>query len=74
MEVGSKMGVLDQPHGVANQFDINVLLNFGTRAGQISEQVGDDHALMVRYEGLHDIGRKIDPISVLGNHVYVLPD
>ena len=69
MEVGSPLGVLDQPRGITNQVDIGVLLTIGTQASQISEQFGDSHALDVRYEVIHDVGRKKDPIHILGDHV-----
>ena len=49
MEVGSPPGVLDKQRGVANQIHINVLLTVGTRDGQFLEQVGDAHALVVKY-------------------------
>ena len=64
MEVGSPLEVLYHPYGVANQVDLDVLLTVGTRDGQISEQVGDAHALAVQYEGLHDVGWKTDPMRV----------
>ena len=73
VEVGSPLGVMYQPRGVANQFNIYILLTVRTRESKISEQVGDDHSLAVRYEGLHDVGRKIDLICVIGDHVSVLP-
>ena len=74
MEVGSPLGVMYQPRGVANQVDLDVLITIGARASPIQEQVGDDHTLAVQYKVLHDVGRKTDPIRVLGNHVSVLLD
>ena len=47
VEVGYPLGVLDQPFGVTNQVNLNVLLAVGTQEGQILEQVGDYHALAV---------------------------
>ena len=47
VEFVSPLGVLDHPHGVMNQVDLDFILTVGTRAGKISEQVGDDHALIV---------------------------
>ena len=38
-----------QPRGVANKFYIDVLPTVGTQTGKISEQVGDAHALAVKY-------------------------
>ena len=58
MKVGSPLGVLNQPRGVTNQVDIDILLTVGTQDGQISEHVGDAHVLAVKYEGLHDVGRQ----------------
>ena len=65
---------MDHRLGVSNQADFNVLLTFGTRAGQIMEQVGDAHILAVRYEGLHGVGLQTYPTHVLGNYVSFLPD
>ena len=57
VEVGSPLGVLDHPSGVANQVDLDVLISVGTQASQISDQFGDAYALTIRYKGLHDAGR-----------------
>ena len=73
MEVGSPLGVMDQPRGVANQVDIDVFLYVRTQDGKISEQVGDYHNLPVQYKGIHDVGRQTYPIRVIGDHVSVLP-
>ena len=65
---------MDHQLGVSNQADFNVLLTFGTRAGQILEQVGDAHIFTVRYEGLHGVGLQTYPTQVLGNYFSFLPD
>ena len=73
VKVGSPLGVLDHPHSRVNQINIGVLLTIGTWDGQISEQLGNSHALDVQYKRLHDIGRETDPIRLLGDHISVLP-
>ena len=57
--IGSPLGVLDHPSGVANQVYLDFLLTVGTRASQILEQVCDSHTLAVLYEGIHDVGQNI---------------
>ena len=64
MEIGSPLGVLDQPHRVANQVDLNVLLTIGTWDGQILKQVGDAYTCVVQYEGLCDFEQHTDPIRI----------
>ena len=72
-EVGSPLGVLDYPHDVVRQVDLDVLLTVRNRSGQISKKVDDAHVLNIRYEGLCDIRRKTDLLRILGNHISVLP-
>ena len=73
VEVVSPLGGMEHSHGVSNQVNLDILLTVGTRDGQILEQVGDAHALAVRYEGLHAVGQKTGLIRVIGDHVSVLP-
>ena len=73
VEVVSPLRVLDQPHIVTNQVDLDFLFTVCTQAGQILDQVGDAHELDVRYEGLHEIGWQTDMIRVIGNHISFIP-
>ena len=40
VDLGSSLGVLDQPHGVANQVDLGILLTVGTRSGSFRSNLG----------------------------------